>query len=157
MMDIKCEVELFVAEFSDVESHWVGLAMRSLTNDRAFVERSEKILAGEARFTLLKRLALVRNVRTDILSEVESAKGGAAKLREKRDALAVTLEMVKKGRLLPEAPWQEVYAMPLGKEVWWPTAPEIKQCRAGTAKLQATLQTISNQIQTVSDSARAPL
>jgi hypothetical protein len=144
-MDLKQEIDLFFSEFSAVESQCVGEALRSMAPDQAFVERSEKMLDHHARFTLLKRMASVRNVSVEALTALEAADLRAAELREKRDALTHTLSSLTKPQ-----PDSAPAARRLGKrttiEVWVPTIDEIERCRTSTAKLQATLQAFTRQI-----------
>ena len=134
-MDLKSEIDLFFAEFSHVESHGLGAALRSMSADRAFVEQSEKILDHDSRFTLLKRMACVRNVSPDLLCELEDADLRAAQLREKRDELARTLGSID------GAPPSRA-----ARDVWIPTRAEIESCRTSTARLQRTLQAITRQV-----------
>jgi hypothetical protein len=131
-VDLKSEIDRFVTEFSEVESHCVGEALRSLSADRDFVERSERILDHHARFTLLRRMASVRNLSPDVLSELDGADLRAAELREKRDELARTLSSIEDARMAPD--------------VWIPTIAEIEKCRMSTATLQATLEAITRQV-----------
>jgi len=131
-VDLKSEIDRFVTEFSEVESQCVGEALRSLAADRAFVEQSEKILDHHARFTLLRRMASVRNLSPEVLSELDGADVRAAELREKRDALARTLSSIDNDRL--------------AADVWIPTIAEIEKCRVSTATLQATLRAITRQV-----------
>ncbi len=131
-MDLKSEIDRFVTEFSAVESHCVGEALRSLSADRDFVERSERILDHHARFTLLRRMASVRNLSPEVLSELADADARAAELREKRDELTRTLSSIDNDRVTTD--------------VWIPTIAEIEMCRVGTATLQATLEAVTRQV-----------
>ncbi len=131
-MDLKSEIDRFVTEFSAVESHCVGEALRSLSADRDFVERSERILDHHARFTLLRRMASVRNLSPEVLSELADADARAADLREKRDELTRTLSSIDNDRVTTD--------------VWIPTIAEIEMCRVGTATLQATLEAVTRQV-----------
>jgi hypothetical protein len=131
-VDLKSEIDRFVTEFSAVESHCVGEALRSLSADRDFVERSERILDHHARFTLLRRMASVRNLSPEVLSELADADARAAELREKRDELTRTLSSIDNDRVTTD--------------VWIPTIAEIEMCRVGTATLQATLEAVTRQV-----------
>jgi hypothetical protein len=131
-VDLKSEIDRFVTEFSAVESHCVGEALRSLSADRDFVERSERILDHHARFTLLRRMASVRNLSPEVLSELADADARAADLREKRDELTRTLSSIDNDRVTTD--------------VWIPTIAEIEMCRVGTATLQATLEAVTRQV-----------
>ena len=145
-MDLKSEIDLFFTEFSAVESCGVGEALRSLSADQAFVERSEKILDNHARFTLLKRMASVRNVPPEVLSELEGADLQAAELRAKRDALARTLSSIRNEVDDRAPPGTRGRQRRVGTDVWIPTLGEIAKCRTSTAQLQATLQAITRQV-----------
>lgn len=144
-MDLKHEIDLFFSEFSAVESSAVGEALRSLSADHAFVERSEKILDVHARFTLLKRMASVRNVSPEVLCELEGADLQAAELREKRDALTRTLSSIRNDAAEGAASGAR-RPRRRGTDVWIPTPGEIAKCRTSTAKLHATLQAITRQV-----------
>jgi len=144
-VDLKSEIDLFFSEFSKVESHCVSEALRSMAPDEAFVDRSEKFLDHDARFTLLKRMASVRNVSVEVLSELEGADLRAAELRGKRDALARTLSSIDDAaaRTEPEARGPKSRA---ATAVWVPTIAEIERCRTSTAQLKETLQAFTRQV-----------
>ncbi len=144
-MDLKSEIDRFVTEFSEVESHCVGEALRSLSADRNFVEQSEKILDHHARFTLLRRMASVRNLSPEVLSELDGADVRAAELREKRDELARTLSSIGTDRNQDD-PALARRGGRLATDVWIPTIAEIEKCRVSTATLQATLRAITRQV-----------
>jgi hypothetical protein len=139
-VDLKSEIDLFFTEFSAVESQGVGAALRSLSADREFVEQSEKILDHDARFTLLKRMASVRNMPPEVLSDLEGADLRAAELREKRDELARTLSSIGTESGRPSRNRR------VRTDVWIPTMAEIEKCRTSTATLQATLQSITRLV-----------
>lgn len=145
-MDLKSEIDQFFSEFSEVESRGVGQALRSMSADDAFVERAEKLLDHDARFTLLKRMASVRNVSAELLSELEVADLRAAELREKRDELARTLSTIGQNARPEAKPRRAGEVRRTATDVWIPTIGEIEQCRTSTAKLQATLQSIARQV-----------
>ncbi len=144
-MDLKSEIDRFVTEFSEVESHCVGEALRSLSADRDFVEQSEKILDHHARFTLLRRMASVRNLSPEVLSELEGADVRAAELREKRDELARTLSSIDNDRQ-HDGPAPARRSRRVATDVWIPTIAEIEKCLVSTATLQATLRAITRQV-----------
>jgi hypothetical protein len=143
-MDLKREIDLFFSEFSKVESHCVSEALRSMAPDEAFVDRSEKFLDHDARFTLLKRMASVRNVSVQVLSELEGADLRATELREKRDALARTLSSI--GDTAARTPREARGVKSRDAAVWVPTIAEIERCRTSTAQLRATLQAFTRQV-----------
>lgn len=143
-MDLKREIDLFFSEFSKVESHCVSEALRSIAPDQAFVDRSEKFLDHDARFTLLKRMASVRNVSVQVLSELEGADLRATELREKRDALARTLSSI--GNTAARTEPETRGARSRDAAVWIPTIAEIERCRTSTAQLRATLQAFTRQV-----------
>jgi hypothetical protein len=146
-VDLKSEIDLFFSELSEIESHCVGQALRSMSADPAFVEQSERILDHDARFTLLKRMASVRKVSPEVLSQLEGADLRAAELREKRDELARTLSSISNDADLRGG--SAGLRRPHRRnsiDVWIPTLGEIETCRAKTAKLQATLQAITRQV-----------
>jgi len=144
-MDLKSEIDRFVTEFSEVESHGVGEALRSLSADQEFVERSEKILDHHARFTLLRRMASVRNLAPEVLFELAGADVRAAELREKRDELTRTLSSIDDDRYDGD-PAQRRSSRRAATDVWIPTIAEIEKCRTSTATLQATLRAITRQV-----------
>jgi hypothetical protein len=145
IVDLKSEIDRFVTEFSEVESDGVGEALRSLSADPEFVARSEKILNHHARFTLLRRMASVRNLAPEVLSELAGADVRAADLREKRDALARTLSSID-GAHCHGDPVQRRASRRAATDVWIPTIAEIEKCRTSTATLQATLRAITRQV-----------
>jgi len=144
-VDLKSEIDRFVTEFSEVESHGVGEALRSLSADRDFVEQSEKILDHHARFTLLRRMASVRNLSPEVLSELDSADVRAAELREKRDELTRTLSSIDHDGHHDD-PALARRGRRVAADVWIPTIAEIEKCRVSTATLQATLRAITRQV-----------
>jgi hypothetical protein len=156
-LELKSAIDLFVAEFAAAEMYFASTALRSLSDDPAFVEHSEKMLEPAARFTLIKRMALVRNVDPGVIEQIETANVRAEKLREKRDAVARTMHVLESKLESEKDPRDRAgsndarrvksrtgRAQPI--DVWVPTAAEIEQCLVGTATLRASLVSIADQV-----------
>lgn len=157
MVDLKRAIQAFIAEFSAIETHSVGAALRSLSDDGEFVSESERILGFEARFTLLKRMALARDVGPDLIARLDDVNERAAKLREKRDELMRTLRAVDAGAAAGAAD-AEVHVNSRPKHVangeearstsiWMPTMAEVDKCRVSTAALQSMLRSIAERVE----------
>jgi hypothetical protein len=85
------DIGAFFVEFSRFEVKSVRTALRALSKDSAFVDKSEKLLNLDARLKLLERLALARAVPATLLRELKDVTARARKLRERRDAVAAYL------------------------------------------------------------------
>lgn len=153
-LDLKTATELFIAEFSVFEKHFVGAALRSLSSDMAFVGHAEKLLNLEARLTLLKRMAIVRQVDPELILQLEDVQLRAANLREKRDELSQVLDLLAAHKCAPRLdrplhPQDDIDLdggfVPRPHRAWVPTVGEIDECRKVTSKLQATLGSIAAQ------------
>ena len=120
---MKTAIEQFLAEFAAFETHFVGMVLRSLSNDSMFVEQTESLLDLEARLKLLKRMAFVRDLDRRLITQLDGVNLRAARLRDKRDEL-------RRNR----------------NSVWVPTSAEIDECRYGTTQLQAILRSIAEQV-----------
>ncbi len=152
-LEIKAAIDLFLAEFSAFETHFVGMALRSLSND-LFVKQAEALLDLEARLKLLKRMAFVRNLDPCVIAQLDAVNLRAGRLREKRDELTRHLGLIEMDGGKPhseaacsvdEQSMRELATAGL-KDVWLPTKAEIDECRNGTTMLQATLRAIAEQV-----------
>ena len=153
-MELKAAIDLFLAEFSAFETHFVGMALRSLSNDLFFVKQTEALLDLEARLKLLKRMAFVRNLDPCVIAQLDAVNLRAGILREKRDELSRHLGLIEMdggkphseaARSVEDQSMRELAIAGL-KDVWLPTKAEIDECRHGTTMLQATLRAIAEQV-----------
>jgi hypothetical protein len=153
-LDLIAATEHFVREFAVFEKHFVGLALRSLSNDASFVEHVELLLGLEGRLTLLKRMAIVQQMDPDLIAQLEDIQLRARSLLEKRDELAQALNLVaadKRGSLLPHPPLEDAPERNFAiarrpQRVWVPTMGEIDECRKGTNRLQSSLGSIATHL-----------
>jgi hypothetical protein len=153
ILELKAAIDLFLAEFSAFETHFVGMALRSLSNDSLFVKQTEALLGLEARLRLLKRMAFVRNLHPHVIAQLDAVNLRAGRLREKRDELSRNLRLIEmvggehaRGvRGIEDEPmrWSAIAGL---RTVWLPTKAEIDDWRTGTTKLQATLRAIAEQV-----------
>jgi len=153
-LELKAAIDLFLAEFSAFETHFVGMVLRSLSNDLLFAEQTETLLDLEARLKLLKRMAFVRNLDPYVIAQLDEVNLRAGRLREKRDELSRNLGLIEMdggkshsgtARGVEHESMHPLAAVWL-KNVWLPTKAEIDECRNGTTKLQATLRAIAEQV-----------
>jgi len=153
-LELKAAVELFFAEFSAFETHFVGMALRSLSNDLLFVKQTEALLDLEARLKLLKRMAFVRNLDPCVIAQLDAVNLRAGTLREKRDELSRHLRLnemdggkshSEAARSVEDESMHQLATAGL-KDVWLPTKAEIDEYRNGTTMLQATLRAIAEQV-----------
>ncbi len=153
-MELKAAIDLFLAEFSALETHFVGMALRSLSNDLLFVKQTEALLDLEARLKLLKRMAFVRNLDPCVIAQLDAVNLRAGRLREKRDELTRHLDLIEMdggkshseaARSVEDESMRELATAGL-KDVWLPTKAEIDECRNGTTMLQSTLRAIAEQV-----------
>jgi len=151
-LELKAAVDLFLTEFSAFETHFVGMALRSLSNDLLFVKQTETLLDLEARLKLLKRMAFVRNLDPSVIAQLDAVNLRAGRLREKRDELSRQLGLIDMGdggshsgaaRGIEDESQLATAGL---KDVWLPTKAEIDECRNGTTMLQATLRAIAEQV-----------
>jgi len=150
--ELKAAIELFIAEFSAFETRFVGMVLRSLSNDALFVAQTEKLLDLEARLNLLRRMAFVRNLDPCVIAQLDGVNLRAGNLRHKRDELSRNLGLIEMdGGTLPARSTESTHALAIAgravpKSVWLPTIAEIEECRSGTSKLQAILRSIADQL-----------
>ena len=152
-MELKDAIELFIAEFSALETHFVGMVLRSLSNDALFVAQTEKLLDLEARLKLLERMAFVRNLDPCVIGQLDDVSLRARRLRHKRDELSRNLGLIEMdgGTLHAARSAGSIGALATGgraafKNMWLPTIAEIDECKSGTSKLQAILRSIAEQL-----------
>jgi hypothetical protein len=154
-LDLKIATELFVAEFSVFEKHFVGMALCSVSGDPSFAGYAEKLLDLEGRLTLLKRIAIAQQIDSALISQLEDVQIRARHLREKRDELAQVLEFLaavdRGSRLDRNPPFEnENYIsdaiVPRRHRTWVPTVGELDECRRGTNRLQTNLGSIAAQL-----------
>ncbi|HEY2464390.1 MAG TPA: hypothetical protein VGI32_10030 [Steroidobacteraceae bacterium] len=152
-LDLKTAIELFVAEFSVFEKHFVGVALRSLSSDMSFVGHAERLLDLEARLTLLKRMAIVRRVDPELIVQLEDVQLRAANLREKRDELSQVLDLLAADKRASRVNRNRTAQddcdfdgiVPRPHRAWVPTVGEIDECRKVTNRLQTKLGSIAAQ------------
>lgn len=149
-MESQAKIELFLAEFSAFETHSVGLALRSLSNDASLVADAERLLNLEARLKLLKRMAFVRNLDPSSCAQIDRINVRATRLSEKRDELTVKSRLVKELRgKISDTP-RGGDAPPTGRErskmAWVPTVAEIDECREEATYLKSTLRQLAEGI-----------
>ncbi len=153
-LELKAAIDLFLAEFSAFETHFVGMLLRSLSNDPLFVKQTEALLDLEARLKLLKRMAFVRNLDPYVIAQLDAVNLRAGRLGEKRDELSRNLALIEMdggkthseaARTVEDESMRRLAIAGL-KSVWLPTKAEIDECRNGTTKLQATLRAITEQV-----------
>ena len=152
-VELKAAIELFIAEFSAFETHFVGMVLRSLSSDASFVAQTEKLLDLEARLELLRRMAFVRNLDPCVIAQLDDVKLRAGRLRHKRDELSRNLDLIEMdgGALHAAQSDQSTHALATAgraapKNMCLPTIAEIDECRSGTSKLQAILRSIADQL-----------
>ena len=150
-MERNAATALFIAEFAAFETHFVRSALQSLSNDTSLVETAEKILDLEARLQLLRRMAFVRNLDSDLIIQLEEVTLQAARLREMRDLARRTTQPdtdcnpdsspAPSGLddLMARAERAEQPAL------WPPSLAEIGECRSATTHLQNTLRSIAER------------
>lgn len=151
-LDLKTAIELFVAEFSVFEKHFVGVALRSLSSDLSFVGHAERLLDLEARLTLLKRMAIVRRVDAELIVQLEDVQLRAAHLREKRDELSQVLDLLaadkrasRLGHISRRQDDDDTAGgiVPRPRRAWVPTLGEIDECIRVTNRLQTELGSLA--------------
>ncbi len=133
------------------------MALRSLSNDVSFVERTEALLDLEARLKLLKRMACVRNLDSSLIAKLDGLSVQARNLRDKRDELSrfgliaidegnATSEVVGKieGESIRPTATARQEAL---RNRWLPTMAEIDECSSGTTSLQSILRLVTEQVQ----------
>ncbi len=152
-VELKDAIELFIAEFSAFETHFIGMVLRSLSNDALFVAQTEEWLDLEARLKLLRRMAFVRNLDTCVIAQLDDVNLRAGRLRHKRDELRRNLGLIEMdgGTLHAPQSAQSTHALASAwrvapKNIWLPTIAEIDECRSVTSKLQAILRSIADQL-----------
>jgi hypothetical protein len=143
----------FIAEFAAFETHFVGLLLRSLSNDELFAKQTEGLLDLEARLKLLKRMAFVRRLDTSVIAQLDDVQRRAGKLRIRRDELRHLLPVFAKAagkkphaedRELDEGESMALSTAEVEPEDL-PTLQEVKECRSGTLNLEATLRSIAER------------
>ena len=153
-MEIRAAIDLFLAEFSAFETHFVGMVLRSLSNDLLFVKQTETLLDLEARLKLLKRMAFVQNLDPCAIAQLDAVNLRAGRLLERRNELSRHLGLIemdggkshsKAGRSVEDKSMRQWATAGL-KDVWLPTKAEIDEYRNGTTMLQATLRAIAEQV-----------
>ena len=151
--ELKAAIELFIAEFSAFETRFVGMVLRSLSNDALFVAQTEKLLDLEARLNLLRRMAFVRNLDQCVIAQLDDVNLRAGRLRHKRDELSRNLGLIEMdiGTLHAARSTEATHALATAgrappRYMWLPTIAEIDECRSGTSKLQAILRSIADQL-----------
>jgi hypothetical protein len=90
-VQLKAAIISFFVECSKLEMPVLGVALRSLSKDAEFVERAEKLLDVEARYTLLTRLGAARDIPSGTMQRLAATVSRARKLRERRDQIARNL------------------------------------------------------------------
>ncbi len=160
-VELKAAIELFIAEYSAFETHFVGMVLRSLSNDALFVAQTEKLLDLEARLKLLRRMAFVRNLDQCVIAQLDDVNLRAGRLRHKRDELSRNLGLIEMdiGTLHAARSTEATHALTTAgrappKNMLLPTIAEIDECRSGTSKLQAILRSIADQLDGRHDSVR---
>jgi hypothetical protein len=156
-MELKTSIDLFIAEFLALETHFVRLALQSLSDDAEFVEHTEKLLDLEARLKLLKRMALVRKLDPELIGQLDCINSSACQLREKRDVLDQHVRTTESNlgqdhsQAVCAVESRAIHALPIGELTeassgWVPTIEEINECRQDTTKLQASLQSLAEHV-----------
>jgi hypothetical protein len=87
-MQLKASIGAFFVEFSKFEVLFVGMALRSLSQDAVFVEQAEKLLDLEARLKLLERMAFARAISPSLIAELDALLIRARRLCAERDEVA---------------------------------------------------------------------
>ena len=135
----------FIAEFAAFETHFVGLLLRSLSNDELFAEQTEALLDLEARLKLLKRMAFVRRLDTSMIAQLDDVQRRAGKLRVRRDQLRRMLPVFEEATSkLDEGESMALSTSEL-EPMELPTLQEVNECRSGTLNLEATLRSIAER------------
>ena len=134
-MPLKAALGSFLNEFNKFETLGVRAALRSLSRDAEFADRSEKLLDLEARLTLLNRIAFSRNVAPQVIADLDDLLSRARKLRPLRDKIA---------------------RMPLSvaDTSWIPPAEQLQQFTNEVVQLNGSLCAISDQVNLPVDSER---
>ncbi len=88
LVPFKAALGSFLDEFAKFETLGVRIALHTLSRDAEFADRAEKLLDSEARLTLLKRVALARNIPPLLIAELDELLSRARKLRHLRDEVA---------------------------------------------------------------------
>jgi hypothetical protein len=143
----------FIAEFAAFETHFVGLLLRSLSNDELFAEQTEALLDLEARLQLLKRMAFVRRLDTSMIAQLDDVQRRAGKLRIRRDELRRLLpifaDAAGKKANREHREWDDGESMLLSTAeldpMGLPTLQEVSECHSGTLNLEATLRSIAER------------
>jgi hypothetical protein len=135
----------FIAEFAAFETHFVGLLLRSLSNDELFAEQTEGLLDLEARLKLLKRMAFVRRLDTSMIAQLDDVQWRAGKLRIRRDQLRRMLPVFEEATSKLDKGEPMALSTTELEPMELPTLQEVNECRSGTLNLEATLRSIAER------------
>jgi hypothetical protein len=157
-MSLSTAIAQFLQEFTVFESQYVGMALRSLTADGPLLDQAQRRLDLYARLTLVKRMAMARDVDMASLASLDRVIKRSLGLQEKYDEL--TRNSVAAARdARAAATSSPKSAQPLGGKqlVWLPTVKEVVDCRDETADLQRVLQNLAQRFQSRSASTISPV
>lgn len=157
-MQLKDAVGSFFVEFSRFETHYVGMALRSLSRDSLFVDHAERLLDLEARLKLLERMAFAREVPAGLMTELEACMLHARKLREHRDDVVRGLTSTDRPRswLPPAAAGKSRLSRRRNADysrlaelenLWAPDLGRVREYVEETLELQQTLRAVTQKLE----------
>jgi hypothetical protein len=153
-LDTNGSINSFLAEFSTFENHSVRSALRSLSKNDAFALKAEHLLDIDARLTLVKRMAFVRNLDPVDCDEIARIEERTRQLVAKRDELVhISHSAAGSDDRGSIAPSQNARSGLSRREretlrtVWKPTIAEIDECRNEISDIGSALTTIVDRLE----------
>jgi hypothetical protein len=153
-LDTQGSITSFLAEFSIFESLSVRSALRSLSKNDAFALKAEHLLALDARLTLVKRMAFVRNLDPVDCDEIARIEERTKQLVARRDELFHVSHsaagpdgrrpMVSSQNATSEQSRRERETV---RTLWKPTIAEIDRCRSEISDIQSSLTAIVDRLE----------